>query len=146
MTKVVRALPLLSFRFHLGGPFCARAARLRALRSRRHVSRPVATTKTMTRTSAPSTRSKTGLIVSFTVLVADDEPPSAEDDQQAERDARRQRAQQVPEQQALGVGQDEHDHGGREQRRVERGGQGEQQDPAHASPWPEHRGTHLWPL
>jgi hypothetical protein len=40
MTKVVRALPRPSARFHLGGPLSSLAARLRAARSRSQVSPP----------------------------------------------------------------------------------------------------------
>ena len=76
MANVVRAVPPLSFCCHFGGALSAFAAFLRSLRARRRVSRPVATTKAMTKARVPSTMSTTGLSVCFAVEVPEDEPLS----------------------------------------------------------------------
>ena len=57
----------------------------------------------------------------------------AEDDHEAERDARHHRADQVADQQPLGVVEQQNHGRDGDQRRVERGGEGEEEDVAHAS-------------
>ncbi len=70
-------------------------------------------------------------------------PLEREHDDQPERDARHQGSGQVPQHQALGVGQQQHHRRGRDQGRIERSRQCEDEDAAHSALPARRKRVHL---